>query len=230
MDPNILKHPIASVRKASSHLKGSFDVDRSRQLHITGVAGAGNSLLALGKLIIGLASFSIFLCLNSLYMLGMIVARYLALYGLLQSNDIRQQYIIYKRCGWIVLVGSTIYVIYSIVMYFSAESGEYSMYAGIAIAAFTFVEIGLSIRGTFIERNNKQPLVQAIKLVNLATSLISLTLTQIAILSFTDKSIDPIWNSVGGIFFGACAGLIGVFMIARATRKLAAMRQKIYTA
>lgn len=92
------------------------------------------------------------------------------------------------------------------------------MYIALAIATFTFTEIGLNIRGVIVERKNHAPLIHAIKMINLSSSLICLVLTQTAILSFaSDLPTHAKENGLMGIIMGGVATLIGIYMILQIT-------------
>ena len=67
-------------------------------------------------------------------------------------------------------------------------------------------------------RKSHVPLLHAIKTINLATSLISLVLTQSAILSFADENQNPSTNGIMGALAGSCALLLGIYMLLRAKR------------
>lgn len=143
-------------------------------LHLTGASCVGNTLLGLGKLVMGVLSMSFFTCASALYM------------------------------------------IYSIRLFIHPKETVYHMYIALAIATFT--EIGLNIRGVIMERKNNAPLIHAIKMINLSSSLICLVLTQTAILSFaSDLPTHANVNGLMGIIMGGAATLIGIYMILRIT-------------
>ena len=78
---------------------------------------------------------------------------------------------------------------------------------------FTFTEIALNIRGVLVNRKKGTLLVHALKTINLAASLISLVLTQSAILSIAQGGYhNPSSNALLGLLAGGGAALLGVFM------------------
>ena len=103
-------------------------------------------------------------------------------------------------------------------MYFHPACTAYHPYLAIGIAAVTFAEIGLNLRGVLVFRKNRSPLLHALKTINLAASLISLVLTQAAILSFADEVQNPASNGILGALMGTCAVLLGVYMLLRMRR------------
>ena len=219
MGKNLLKRGIAFLRSSSEELQENYDASVSRTLHLAGVSGAGNIFLGLGKILSGVLSLSVFVCVNGGYTLGMVAARYCALAGFLRAKTIREQYRYYRWAGIILIIASLLYIIYSGWSYFHPKYIAYHMYVALAIATFTFAEIGWNIRGVVVNRKNKTPLLHALKTINLAASLISLVLTQSAILSFAQGGYhDPSANALLGCLMGICATLLGIFMLWRIRR------------
>jgi hypothetical protein len=58
--------------------------------------------------------------------------------------------------------------------------------------------------------------ISAIKLTDLTSALVSLVLTQTAILSFTTQGDMSYFNGISGMLFGGIATLIGIYMMIRA--------------
>ena len=111
---------------------------------------------------------------------------------------------------------SIAYVLSCLPMALGTSTAEaYDPHVGIVIAAVTFVELALSVHGVISARRNKDLLVEAIKLTNLAAALILIVLTQTALLSFAYSGDATVVNGVCGIVFGSIAGLIGAYMLVR---------------
>lgn len=218
MGGNPIKKGFDFVKASSSEIQASYNVSASRMLHLTGLSGLGNILMGLFKIVSGILAFSIFTCVNGCYTLGMVLARYCALAGVIRTKDISKQYRYYRWSGIILIATSCLYIAYSIRMYFNPTYTAYHPYIAMGIATVTFVEIGLNLRGVLVFRKNRSPLLHALKTINLATSLISLVLTQAAILSFADEVQNPSSNGILGTLMGACAVLLGVYMLLRMRR------------
>lgn len=186
-------------------------------LKITGAACAGNFLVGCGKLLMGIISLSIFTCVSAFYTYGMVVAKLCALMGLKKERE--KQYAHYRLTGIILIVTSILYVVYAARLLWNPEVSHYHIYVGLAIATFNFTEIGLNIRGVILARKNDTLLFHALKMVSLAASLISLVLTQTAILSFTHEGMTDynpsVSNGIMGVLMGSISMLIGVFMLFR---------------
>ena len=92
------------------------------------------------------------------------------------------------------------------------------MYIAIGIAAVTTYELIVSIHGLKKARKKKDVQEETVKYINLASALISVSLTQTAILSFTNETDMSKVYSVGDAIFGFLALLVGIFMLLRANK------------
>ncbi|WP_417051468.1 hypothetical protein [Dysosmobacter welbionis] len=218
MGRNPFKKGVDFLKASSNEIQASYNTAASRTLHLAGLSGAGNLLLGFFKIASGVLALSIFTCVNGCYTLGMVLARYCALAGVIRTKDISKQYRYYRWSGIVLIVTSCLYIAYSIRMYFHPTYTAYHPYLAMGIATVTFVEIGFNLRGVLVFRQNRSPLLHALKTINLATSLISLVLTQAAILSFADEIQNPASNGILGALMGACAVLLGVYMLLRMRR------------
>lgn len=206
------------LRSGSKEIQENYSAAVSRTLHLTGLSGLGSILMGLFKILSGILSLSVFTCLNGCYTLGMVAARYCALAGVLKTKKISEQYRYYRWSGIVLITASCLYIAYSIQMYIHPAYTAYHPYIAMGIATVTFVEICVNLRGVLVFRKNQSPLLHAIKTISLATSLISLVLTQAAILSFADEVQNPAANGVLGALMGACAVLLGIYMLLRLRR------------
>ena len=219
MNDKKLKKAIQYAKDTSDLFTKLYGSKLGRSLHITGATATASTLIAMGKLIIGIMSLSLFTCVNAFYSFGMIGAKGIALTGIRKAQDRNKQYVYYFWSGAILIISSIVYMSYSIRLFFSPISSAYHSYVAIGIAAVTFTEIGLNIRGVTITRHNQTLLIHAIKMINLSGSLISLVLTQTALLSFTKNEADLLEiskaNGEMGLLMGMVATLIGIYMICR---------------
>ena len=85
----------------------------------------------------------------------------------------------------------------------------YGKIIAITIATITFTEIGMNLRGVLKYRKAKWPVLHSIKTISLGTSLISLVLTQAAILAFADDMQNPSANGMLGSLMGGVAAQLG---------------------
>lgn len=199
----------------SYKIQSTYNSAASRTLHLTGATGAFKIFLGLGKIFLGILSLSAFTCVNGLYTLGMAAARYCALLGAVRTQDTKKQYRYYQISAQIMIVASLLYVVYSIWLYFHPKPVYYGKILAISIATVVFTEIGLNLRGVLKYRKSCTPLLHAIKTINLGASLISLVLTQSAILAFADEAQNPSANGILGTLMGSGAALLGFYMLVR---------------
>lgn len=216
LSPTLLQ----TIRQANPSLTERFSPNINRSLKVTGASLTANLFVGLGKLSMGILSMSFFTCVNAFYTFGMVIAKYFALAGMVNAKSMKEQYWYYIRSGVVLTGSSLLYIAYSVRLFFHPATSDYHMYAALAIATFTFAELIINVRGVVVERHNHTPLVHAIKMINLASSLICLVLTQTAILSFADTQVHlhPAANGFIGILMGSCAALLGVTMIVRIRR------------
>ena len=97
MDKHPLKHGLHLIRFNSRAIHRAYGASASRTLHLAGISGVCSILLGLGKIVSGVLSLSVFVCINGLYTLGMVLARYCALAGAIRTQDPHQQYVYYRR-------------------------------------------------------------------------------------------------------------------------------------
>lgn len=209
---------------------------KERWIYFAKVSVYINSILSLGKLLIGIYTLSAFMCVNAFYNAGMAIVKFIVVKGHNEANRIpgdsysngyvRIEYTYYRRVGITLAITSTIYIIYCIRLFFYCSNAYYPMALSIAIAAFTFVEIGASIYGVVITRGEKEPVIRALKLSNVSASMISLVLTQTAILSFTKRGDNSVANGLAGLIFGGIAVCIGIYMIIHMSRIMNGKNEK----
>lgn len=212
--------PIKMAKDISTAFAAQFGLSKSRSLQIARASCVGNMLIGIGKLLMGILSFSFFTCVSAFYTFGTVVAKSCALAGLIQDNDRNTQYRYYRLSGIVLIAASILYIIYSIRLFFFPVTTSFHPYLAMGIATFTFTELAVNIRGVIVERHNRTPLFHAIKMINLASSMICLVLTQTAILSFASEHIEEHSRANGtiGIIMGAAATVLGIIMIVRITQ------------
>lgn len=209
-----------SIRQISVTAIERTGKSTGRSLHLTGAACIGNLLVGIGKLVMGLLSLSVFTCASAFYTFGMVAAKGAALTGIIKEDNRKGQYHYYKIAGMILIISSVLYIIYSLRLLLNPVPSSYHQYVALGIATFTFVELTLNIRGVIVERHNHTPLVHAIKMINLASSMICLVLTQTAILAISSDhpEMQPRTNGIFGILMGGAATLVGIIMLLQVIR------------
>ncbi len=208
-----------TLRQTSDKIQKRYGSSGRRTVHITGVSSTLNLLLGLGKVISGVLALSVFACMNGGYTLGMALARYCALIPeIRKSTETGRSFRYYQMAALIMIAASLLYVGYSLWSIWHPRIVVYDKILAITIAAITFTEIGLNLWGVFRYRKAATPLLHVLKTISLATSLISLVLTQAAILSFADETQNPSVNGILGTLMGVIAALLGCYLSVRMRR------------
>jgi divalent metal cation (Fe/Co/Zn/Cd) transporter len=182
----------------------------ARTVRFTQLSAILNACFAIGKIAIGIFSFSFFVCINGFYNVGIALAKHTATRGRFEDLTVKD----YRRVGWIILVTSALYLFYCLnLVIFGKKMAVYDLYTTLAIATISFVEIGVGIYGTLKSRKSKSLTVMAAKRISLVTALISLVLTESALLGL-EKTSEVARNcGFTGLIFSGVSLLIGLQMI-----------------
>ncbi|MBP1042940.1 hypothetical protein I6N95_18150 [Vagococcus sp. BWB3-3] len=202
----------------NQEMSQQFNKKHSRSLRVASASGALNFLVGSGKLVLGLLSLSLITCVSAFYTFGMASGKYMILRGSLKPLETQFRY--YRYSGIILIITSLLYSAYSLHLLIDPVTTTYDMNVALIIATFTFIEIGLGIRGVIVELKNHSLLIHGLKMINLASALVSLVLTQTAILSFSDSqtSLHPTANGLFGVLMGFCSAFLGCLMLIRIHR------------
>lgn len=172
----------------------------------------GSYGMAAGKLIVAILSFSVFLLINAFYTAIIGYGKHQSILGL--SIDKKHSELwYYKRIGWLIIIASLIYMIYATRLFITQQNISYEEIPAITIATITFSEIGVSVHGIVKAHKSNDLMRKAVKLLNLSSALISLVLTQTALLSISSDQAYPMANAISGFFFGTITLLIGGKMV-----------------
>ena len=174
-----------------------------------------NVCSGLFKIVLAIISKSILLFIYSFYNIGIGIAKKVSLRE--KQKHIHENYYI---VGIIVLITSISYIIYSKYIFLNGSNAKYHMFVAIGIATLAFTNITITIIQIIRARKNKNIQDEIVKLINLSSAFISLSLTQTAILSFAFEGDSSKYYGIGGMFFGFLAALIGIYMISHKHKKL----------
>lgn len=181
---------------------------KKRLIFFTGSSILWNVIVALYKISLVITSHSILILLYAFYNISLVITHTSFIRRLKSESE--KYYIV----GWIVIASSISYMIYSARILFGDSSNTYyNLYSAIGIAAVTFFDLVMSIIGIRNARKNMNIEEETSKLINLATSLISVSVTQSAVLSFMQHEKISLYMGIGGIIFGTLAMIVGIYMI-----------------
>lgn len=183
----------------------------------------GNFFIACCKLILGIVTLSLFYCISAFYSVGVGLAKQVYFQGLNASNNelsgennnnfenqkIENKY--YKLMAFILLFTSIIYAIYMARLLFTSSDFEYGLIPAIGIAAISFTELGVAIKGLIKSNKRKDLLLSGLKSISLASACTAIVLTQVALLSTVEGDYS-FYNALFGIGVGIFCILISIYM------------------
>jgi len=174
-----------------------------------------NAAVAFGKIGLGIYSLSPFICVNGLYNIGIAAAKKTAV----KSHHQQDQRGHYQWVGIIILAASIVYMICCANMAVRGNTNmAYDTVTGIAIATFTFTEVGGAVYGLIAARKKNDLTLAAAKRINLVTALISLVLTQSALLGMGHTANAARYCGWTGLIFGGVSAAVGLLMLVEARR------------
>ena len=176
-----------------------------------------NSLgMGLLKIIIAIITRSLGLFISSLYNFIISITK-----KNLFSKKESSIYSKYIKTGIFIIIASILYINYSIAVMKLHINSSYHMYVAILIATVTFTDITIATIGIIKAKKKNDLETEILKYINLSTALISLSLTQTSILSFTMQGQDMSnWNGIGGIVIGSLVCIIGMYMAVNGNIKM----------
>lgn len=166
-----------------------------------------NVIMGIYKIGLAIVSNSVLIFIYAFYNIGAIISKTIFIRNYKKENEK------FYLMGVIVVVTSICYMLYSVKMLIGELSFNYHEYIAIGIAAVTFWDIGMATYGIVKAKKRKDIQVESIKLTKLASSFISLNLTQIALLSAINEFDAHIYNGIMGIGVGIISMCIGIYMI-----------------
>lgn len=112
----------------------------------------------------------------------------------------------------LLIISSALFTFYMARLFFIDDTKQYGLILSIAIAAFSFAELGLSIYHFTKAKRTDDILLQTFRGCNLASSCFAIVLTQVALLSATE-SANNMLNGLTGVILGGFSVLIGVYLL-----------------
>lgn len=193
---------------------------KKRYIFFARISVPWNGVMAVAKLLTGIFTGSLFLCINAFYNVGIGLAKVTALKihnetataGEMTKENREKQLSGYRRTGLIIAMSGAIYVVYCVRMFLYSDTAVYNDIAAISIATFTVVELFLSFSGASKMRRQHELMLEAVKRTNMAAALVSVVLMQTAILSFAYEGDVSFYNGLSGLIFGSLAAVVGLLM------------------
>lgn len=110
----------------------------------------------------------------------------------------------------LTIVSALAFSIYMARLFFIDEEAKYDNILSIAIAAFSFGELGFSIGGLVKSSKKGDLMLATLKGGKLANAFYAIVLTQIAIFAATGNVGMSGYNALAGVLFGLCALATGI--------------------
>jgi len=201
-------------------IKNYYNLDYKGKASIGGkISICSNLCVAFFKMVMGIFTSSVFLFISAFYSIGCGIGRLTYFIGVSNSKTESDELKYYFRIAIILFFTSVLYIIYMIRLFFIPSTAHYPMLVGIALAAISAWEMFFAIRGLIKSHKRNDLLLTGLKAISVATALLSIVLTQIAILSFTLPNEDcSIYNAIAGTIFGSICVLISIAMLLRYVR------------
>lgn len=121
--------------------------------------------------------------------------------------------------GVLILIAGVAFAIYTGLFFIFPKEFHYGMIWSIAIAACSFVELGIAIFNLFRARKKKDILLESLRCCNFVSALFAIVITQVAILSFTQTPNSAMYNAITGIIAGVLAIIVGTILIINACNR-----------
>ena len=181
-----------------------------------------NLVLGVGKLILGIISLSPWFVVNAVYYLLLSACRIQAVRKLLGTANIKDRYekynaefTVYKRSGVFLCLMGAVYFVVCLYMYFNGDRDTRNFNIILAIATIAFTKIVLSIIGLVKTKGLHNPILSVIKIASFTDAMVSIVVTQCALLSMEGSEHAVSSSALFGMGCGVMFAGIGVFMILR---------------
>lgn len=212
----------ASMRtRRGAHLLATLRDTGRRNIYLSAAAIPLHLVTAGWKGALLLLTPSLFMLANVIFTLGMVVLKTLVVSAdrRCRAGDDHAALRAYRRSGIVLLILAGLYGTLCLPLVLGlAVTPRYGYEVSIAIAAVTFAELGLSVHGLVSSRRRRDTLMEAVKLGNIAASLVLLVLTQTALLSMATDGEHSLWNGVCALVMATAVAGIGAGMLVRAAR------------
>lgn len=169
-----------------------------------------NFLLGLGKIILSIFK-GVFFMISGIVNFFIMLSKRQCLSNIKKDNqDTKNQNRIIAN---FLMIAGLLYGIYMLRFIFTnEETYKYSEALSITIATVSFFELIVSIKGCF-NSIGKGIFYRNIKLINFCSALTAISLTQVALMSFSSSNNVSFFNGLFGAIVGLIIMIIGIIMI-----------------
>lgn len=174
-----------------------------------------NFLLGLVKCVAALLSFSKLFAISGAYSFVLCFARV----PFLSKSESKKQQPVPRYLPVLLIILGIICLLYSVHIILTGEIIPYSKTSTYLLGICAIIKLGTSIYSLTMARDSYIEKFFIMKLTNAADGLISLVLTQSAILTLNNVAGAALYNGLFGITAGICIILIGIFLFVHLVRE-----------
>lgn len=184
---------------------------KDKQLRIRTYALLGmiyNIVWSVAKLLIGIVSGAFFFAISGIHTLFTGIIKSVFFKNYRKADGVREVKAS-RAMGILTMISAVAFTAYMARLFFVSDDSSYGEITSIAIAAFAFGELGMSIGGFVKSRKKEDLMLSALKGSKMASGFYAIVLTQTAILSAKGNTGVGPFNALSGVIFGFCAFVVG---------------------
>lgn len=192
----------------------TLKTDRIKRIRLFTLLGfLYNIIWSTGKILFGIFSKAFFFSISGVHTLciGIIKSIFFRHY---QNADEKKELKVSTIMGLLIIISATTFIAYMVRLFFIEDESSYGTITSIAIAAFSFGDLGVGIHNFIKSLKEKDIMLIGLRSCNIVSGFYAIVLTQVAILSAMGEN-NSIANALGGTVFGICALLMGVMLLIR---------------
>ena len=178
--------------------------------------------VCMSKLLLGAFLLSGWLLINALYYLVLCVAKGFALKQIRTVEALPDAYskfkaenTTYRRGGMMLSLLGISYLLICLRMYFIRDAVVYSGNMIFLIATVAFTKLGVAIHGLLEKRNPQSPLTSTLRVIGLADAMVSIVVTQFALLSMEAVPHAMKTSALLGMVCSLSIILLGIVMLTK---------------
>jgi len=168
------------------------------------------------KLVTGFGTSSVIVIVSGVYSIVLCAARLLQIWWIKMTRAELPYGSTYAtrilNAAAIILLGC-IFAVSGVYTYKTQKLLEYGNHSVYILALCTFVKLAVGVFGVAKFRHDRENVMFSVKMTNLTDALMSLVITQSAVLSIEHREDAYIYDGVYGIFVGVAVACIGVGML-----------------
>ncbi len=196
-----------------NHIQTLKDPDKRVKV-ITFFTMLYNFFWAIGKILFGVFMQTYIYCISGAYtlLLGFSKKIFVSNHNVDKEIDIETKSLI---IGILLTISGIAFGIYMGGLYIWQHDYDYGLIWSIAIAACSFVELGIAIYNLLKVRKKDDILLFSLRCCNIASSLFAIVLTQVALLSATGTENTYMYNATTGIIASVLVICVGFIVIGK---------------